>query len=529
MVVAGHPEAAAIGASILNRGGTAMDAVVATGFALGVAEPYGSGIGGKCVILYYEAASGRTWYIDGMDASGSSIDIERLVSADSEERAEGALGVGVPGMVAAMHMGHGMWGQLPWPELLEPAIELARDGFLVAPGQQEFFKRRLERIESNPECSRLYLPGGSLPVEGSRLANPDLAETMEAIAREGRNGFYEGKIASRIVNGLNNAGSDLTMEDFSNYEARIRQPLAISYGDHYIISSGRPVSGGAMALLSLKILEQTDFTDGSSLDDPAIIDTWGRAFRHLYPLIQANMADTDDYTDRWDRICSEFQLHKLRKDAFSQDSMNVDIESEVPAQADSGWTTHFVVADKYGNAASVTQSLSHHFGSGVIIPGTGVVLNNSLTNFSFSNPVDVNYVAANKRPRSTISPILVMRNKRPLLAMGLPGGGRIPTTTSALLMDYLEFGAEPGNSIAARRFHLLRDWSAEPVSKVFQVEAGFDQEIMEALRHYGWQVEETEDLELFGGVTAIELKQDGRLIGWADHRRTNHAVAAGGN
>lgn len=526
MVVAGHPEAAQIGAAILENGGNAIDAVVATAFALGVAEPYGSGIGGKCAIVYYEASSGRVWYVDGLDESGKHLNTGEFVNAGSAAREQGAVGVGVPGMVAALDLAHGNWGSLPWNDLLQPAIRLARTGFEIVPGMEVFFTSRIERIQSNPECARIYMPGGRVPAEGSRLSNPDLAATMETIAREGRDGFYGGTVAKGIVEALRQDGSHLTVEDFRQYRARMQQPYSMDWNGYTVVTGGQPTTGGATAALCLKVLEGMDWPDPERLHTPANLDQWGRVLRHVYPLIQDNMADTDDATERWNRISGAQSVERLQKDAGAETAAAWMQEPPEPvlAHAD-GWTTHFVVADKSGNVASVTQSLSHHFGSGVVVPGTGIVLNNSLKNFSYSDPNEVNYVAPAKRPRSTIAPAIVLRHGCPVLAIGLPGGGRIPTTLSAILIDHLEFGSNLGDAIAARRFHLLRSWSTEPDSRVFQMETGADPQLIKGLAACGWDVQEIEDAEFFGGVTAIEIGHDGILTGWADNRRTNHAAA----
>jgi gamma-glutamyltranspeptidase/glutathione hydrolase len=526
MVVAGHPEAAEIGAAILESGGTAMDAVVATGFAVGVAEPYGSGIGGKCVILYYEAASGETWYIEGMDSSGSELDPKQLIDAGSSGRAEGALGVGVPGMVSAMELGHSRWGQMPWKELLEPSIKLALAGSAIVPGMRPLIEAKLERIRSNAECTRIYLPGGKLPEEGSRLPNPDLAWTMEQIAESGAAGFYSGKVARRIVEDLQSGGSHLTLEDFQAYRAKVREPLSIEWNGYTLITSGRPTVGPPRVLLSLKLLERVGFPDDESLRTAANLDLYGRVLRNLYPLIQANLADSEDYLRRWQELAGGESMNRLRKATMENRQSEEADAMDNPLEQASGWTTHFVVADKFGNVASVTQSLSHHFGSGVVPPGTGVVMNNSLTNFSYWENEPVNYVSPGKRPRSTISPTIVFRDGQPVLAIGLPGGSRIPTTLLAVLIEHLQFEKPLGEVIAAPRFHLRRSWSLEPDSIEFQFEKGMGATIGGELEQLGWTVSMVTNPEYFGGVTAISLEDNGRLTGWADWRRTNRAVGA---
>ncbi|NDV62203.1 gamma-glutamyltransferase [Puniceicoccales bacterium CK1056] len=529
MVVAGHPEAAEIGLSVLKSGGNAMDAAVAASFALGVAEPYGSGIGGKCVIVYFEAESGETWFFEGLDESGAELDVEAFVEAGSDARAEGALGVGVPGLVATMEAAHEKLGSRPWAELLEPSIRLARDGFTVVPGMKVFFERRIERIQSHPECARLYMPGGAVPEEGTRLPNPDLATTMEHIAAKGRQGFYEGRVAELIVNELQSKGSSLTLSDFKHYKAQVSKPLTADWEGYELMTATPPVSGGATVLLALKVLEGHSWPDSEPFRTANNIDHWGRAMRHVYPVIQDTIADVPEAMDSWEKLVDPEAVAQLRKAALKTDLAGISeqdgLEAAEPlASGPGGWTTHFVVADSKGNVASVTQSLSHHFGSGVIAPGTGVILNNSLNNFSTFNPEGVNYAAPQKRARSTIAPMIVLKDGRPVLAIGLPGGQRIPTTLIQVLIDHLQFGSGLGEAISSPRFHLLRSWSAEPDSDLFQMEKDTSLELSTHLREKGWQVEVSDDTEFFGGVTGLEISGEGKLTGWADYRRTNHAV-----
>jgi gamma-glutamyltranspeptidase/glutathione hydrolase len=527
MVVAGHPEAAEIGLEILRGGGNAMDAVVATSLALGVAEPYGSGLGGKGAILYREAKTGTVWFIDGMDAAGAAFEAGELEAMSPSRRAVGGHAVGVPGLLAALDLGHRRWGRQAWAELVRPSVDLAREGSLVVPGMRVFLERRRERIESHPETARIYLPGGDLPETGDRLPNPDLADTLERIAEAGRDGFYRGEVAEKLVRGIRDAGGRLTLEDFRDYRARIGETLRSAFGDRSLVTAGPPTTGGATAFLGLKVLENHGWDLEAGLRAPENLDRWGQVLRQVYPRIQATVADTAGAVAGWRALGQPDSLTAFRKAAGLERESPIPVP-EVPAMpAASGqgdaWTTHFVVIDQEGNVASVTQSLSHHFGSGITAPGTGVVLNNSLKNFSFSDPGGVNYGYPGKRPRSTIAPVIGLEGGEPFLAFGLPGGGRIPTTTLAVLLDVLVFERPLGEAIAAPRFHLRRSWSRHPDSDHFQLEAGFPEAVAEALRGLNWKVETVKDTEFFGGITAIEILPDGRYRGWADERRTNEA------
>jgi gamma-glutamyltranspeptidase/glutathione hydrolase len=525
MVVAGHPEAAEIGLEILRQGGNAMDATVATALALGVAEPYGSGLGGKCAILYYEAKSGIVFFIDGMDAAGSTFEVDKLAEMSSAERAEGGAGIGVPGLVAALEFGHQAWGSQAWGELVLPAADLSEKGFLMVPGMSTFFERRKDRIRSHGETARIYLPEGKVPATGSRVPNLDLAETLRRIAEEGAAGFYAGPVAEKMVSEISRQGGSLTLEDFMTYKARFGISIHADVKGTRIHAGGPPTTGGATALLSLKALETGDWDVSAGFRAPQNLDLWARTLRHVYPRIQAAIADAPSTPLAWQKMLEADALRELRKvvgkDAAAAGVVGADADAAGPAD---GWTTHFVVADRFGNVASVTQSLSHHFGSGVTAPGTGVVLNNSLKNFSFRDPSGVNYGAPGKRPRSTIAPVIGLRGGQPVFALGLPGGGRIPTTTLAVLVDHLIFENSLGDAIAGPRVHLVRSWSAEPDSHILELEGELTENAREALLGLGWELRMVTDTEFFGGMNAVEIEDDGTFTGWADFRRTNAAA-----
>src|SRR4051812_41693979 len=199
MVVAGHPEATEAGVKTLQAGGNAIDAAVAVSLALGVAEPYGSGLGGKIMLLYYEASSGHTYAVDGMDAA-ASLDVAAYLARPEDDHSYGYGSVCVPGLAAGLWTAHRKWGKLKWADNVAPAIKLAREGFEVLPKTREFFAEQEKKLRrGDAEIARLYLPGGQLPAAGSRLANPDLAKTLELLAHHGRDGFYRGPVAEAIV------------------------------------------------------------------------------------------------------------------------------------------------------------------------------------------------------------------------------------------------------------------------------------------------------------------------------------------
>ncbi len=518
MVVAGHPEAADAGLRILKAGGNAIDASVAVSLALGVAEPYGSGLGGKLMMLYRDQASHRTFAVDAMDEASSTLDVARFAARPYEERAEGWSAVAIPGLLAGMYEAHRQWGRLSWDEVVQPAIDLARSGTLILPQTRSFFGRRIDRIRVSDEAARIYLPGGKLPAPGSRLANHDLARTLEAIARHGRDGFYRGPVAEAIADASREGGGSLTLSDLASYKARFTEPLHDEFAGVEIATAPPPASGGATLLAVLARLRASDWQIAEGHEtrvrnplEPEHLDRIGTILQRTYPEIQARIADVPTADDAF------YELLRIGR----ADSPPRPSSSSEPLAA-GGSTTHFVVADSDGNVASVTQSLSHHFGAGVVAPGTGVLFNNSLKNFATQDTGSVNFVAPGKRPRSTIAPTLAFRDGEPILALGVPGGQRIPTATLQVLLDVLAFGTDLADAIARPRVHLKRPLRDTEPTNVFELEVK-DRRLARALRKQGWATRVSADNETFGGFCAIEILPDGTFVGVADLRRTNAA------
>src|SRR5688572_4481474 len=252
MVVAAHPQAVEAGVAILKAGGNAIDAAVATSLAVGVAEPYGSGLGGKLMLLYFEAKSGKTYAVDGMDAAGS-VNVADYLKRPEEDRSYGYGSVCVPGLAAGLWMAHQKWGVKKWADTVQPAITLARDGFRVLPQTREFFAEQEKKLRrGDAEIARLYLPDGRLPEPGTLLANADLARTLALLAQHGRDGFYRGPVAEAIVSASKLGGGVLTLDDLSNYEARIAEPFVMQFRGSTLVCSPAPTSGAALFLPIMK-------------------------------------------------------------------------------------------------------------------------------------------------------------------------------------------------------------------------------------------------------------------------------------
>lgn len=522
IVAAGHPDATAAGIAILQAGGNAVDAAVAVSLALGVAEPYGSGIGGKLSLLYRDAATGRVTSVEGLDVASRNLDPAIFRQQDSNTRKLGPHSVAIPGLVAGLIEAHQRWGNLPLANVVEPAVKLAEEGFVVHAAQVRFFRSQLQKLRNDPELSRLYLPGGQLPVAGRRLVNEDLGRTLRRIGQFGHAGLYEGPVAEAIVSCLRESGSPIDLQDFANFRAVVEESIHVAFRGHEIHSAPPPVSGGGVVLLTLAALDGIRL-EGTSARTPSVMDQVMRVF------IEANarglriLGDAPGSRSNWEAMLQPDQLDELRRSALAdspsaQTSISL-LEEPDHDELQAAETTHFVVIDGAGNIVSATQSLSLHFGAGMVVPGTGIVLNNTLSNFNTISG-SPNEVAPGRRPRTTISPTIIVREGRPVAALGLPGGARIPSAVVQVVVDHLQFGTPLEAAIGAPRFHGLNRTNLR-----YETERETDDSLVEALHsRFNWQNETNEGTETFGGFNAAEILPDGRLRGFADQRRSNAAM-----
>lgn len=528
MVVAAHPQAAAAGLAVLRNGGNAIDAAVATSLAVGVAEPYGSGLGGKLMLLYYEAKSGRTFVVDAMDACGSAFQVADYRKRPEDSRSYGYSSVCVPGLGAGLWAAHQKWGLKKWADDIAPAIALAREGFEVLPKTRDFFaeqERKLRRGDA--EIARLYLPGGRLPEVGTRLANPDLARTLEMLAKHGRDGFYRGEIAAKIVAAARQGGGIVSLTDFAHYEARIVEPLRVDFRGYQLASAPPPAQGPALFLTIMKVLEEDRF-GGGPLRTAENLDRIGRVWRLAQPLVSAAVGDDESSHFRVARLLAPDSISELRRKSGEPTAAPRKAAwlDEPFSESLMAATTHFAVVDAQGNVVCATQSQSLHFGAGVVPPGTGVVMNDSMSNFGYTDSKHPNFIAPGRRPRSTISPTIVLRGGKPVLAIGIPGAARIPTAMVQGLLDRLALDRPLAEAIGDTRVHYAAAGSRQE-SEAFEAERSLPAATVEALKAKGWRVNLPEEAgrgRHFGGLNAIELNADGTLTGYADPRRTNVAV-----
>ncbi len=529
VVVSGHPEATQAGLAVLEQGGNAIDAAVTVAMCLGVAEPYGSGLGGKLVVLYHDAETGRVHCIESMDQAPGALEPQEFADLPRDQRRTGYRSAAIPGMPAGWAEAHRRWGTLSWRELVMPAAELADRGVTMTEQMRHLVVPKVPYLLEDDEAARFYLVDGDAPPVGHTMRNPDLARSLRLIAEQGVKAFYDGPISERIVTAARAHGSPMSRQDLRNYRARVTEPVRIEHRGYELYTSPAPTTGGVTLALTLACLEPHDW-QGVDPRSAEAIDAVSRVLYVAYPKIQAVVADVSSAHVAIKALLSRASIERIRAAAMAFDPHAGDLEA-VPAGSadgvtDDASTTHFVVIDADGHAVSATQSLSYHFGAAVVPPGTGVLLNNTLNNFATQSVDSVNYVGPGKRPRSTIAPTIVIRDGRACLAIGVPGGQRIPTMMIQTVSGVLDFGLSPAESIDLSRYHLRRPISSRQPDDLIDLERGLPESLADELELLGWQTNwQPRDGRYFGGVTAAGIRPDGTRFGVADDRRTN--VAAG--
>ncbi len=531
LVASGHESVTQAGLEVLEAGGNAMDAAVTVAMSLGVAEPYGSGLGGKLVMLYYDAATQRVYCVEALCASPRELDVERFRALERDSRVRGYQSAGVPGMLAGLHASYERWGSKPWAELVEPAARLAEEGVPLSAGAREMFQPKVAHLNDDAHAATQYLIEGGLPEVGDILKQPDLAATLREIGRDGVETFYRGRLAERIVSAARANGSALTLEDFQSYRPRMVEPLSIQYKHGTVYSSPPPLTGGVTVLMALKALDEYNWT-GYTVHDPRTLHRVGSVLREVYPQVTRDIGDHPDASSRALALLKPDNINAIYRRSLEASAVIESPKTPQPAattgraapiQWDEASTTHFVIKDEKGNWVSATLSLSNHFGACVVVPGTGLLLNNSMSNFSLLSVDSVNALAAGKRPRSTVAPIMMLGEDGPVFALGIPGGQRIPTTSIQLMLAMYEFGLGPAEAFDLSRYHLRRPRRSGEPDNLMDLEAGAPHELAEALSQLGWTVSNhSRDGKYFGGGNAAVVQIDGSTTGVSDLRRTNY-------
>jgi len=462
MVVSDHPLASEVGVEILRRGGNAIDAAVAVGFALAVVHPQAGNIGGGG-FLVYRSADGRAFALDYRETAPAAATRDMYLDADgqmTDRSITGALAVGVPGSVAGMAEMHRRFGRLPWRDVVEPAVRLARDGFVVDEARAASFADTvsLERLRRFRSSVATYFPGGRPPVAGDMLRQPDLARTLELIADSGAAAFYRGGIAERIVDQMQRSGGIITREDLAGYQAKWRDPLESTYRGWHVIGMPPPSSGGVTLAEILNILEGYDPLP--AFGTAPLLHLWIEAMRRAFTDRNRWLGDPDFVAMPLARLTSKRYAAELRRGIARA---RATPSSAMPAVTEGTNTTHYSIVDQEGNAVAITTTLNDDFGSALTVDGAGFLLNDEMDDFA-SKPGapnmfglvqgEANAIQPGKRMLSAMAPTIVVDPAgRLALVAGSPGGPRIITAVAQVLSNVIDHGMSLAQAVSAPRIH----------------------------------------------------------------------------
>jgi gamma-glutamyltranspeptidase/glutathione hydrolase len=517
MVVSQSSHATEAGLEILKRGGNAVDAAVAVSLALGVTEQYHCGIGGGGFILLYLAESGRLVAIDAREKAPALAARDMFKGAPEKSR-EGALAVAVPGLLAGLDMALGHYGTMSLAEVIAPSIRLAREGFAIGYSYSKKIEEKEEKLKRHPESARIYfLSDGKRPAPDHVLIQEDLARTYETIAAGGAGAMYGGALGERIARFIGEEGGIVSGEDLTSYRAVVREPVTGTYRGYHFYSMPPPSSGGVHLIQILNVLEGYDlgtlgFGSSSYLHHLAEAMKW--AFRD-----RASCLGDPDFADvPVGRLISKEYAAEFRA-MVREDTVLVLLGEGLCADS-GGHTSHLSVVDRWGNAVALSQTVNLDFGSGLTVPGTGIILNDEMDDFAAEPGVpnafglvgaEANSVRPGKRPLSSMTPTIVTKDGALVMVLGSPGGGRIITAVLQVLLNVIDFGMPVGDAVAAPRAH--HQWKPD---ELLLERWGFGKDVVKALESKGHRVGESGAM---GSVQAILIdRKEGYLFGSADGR-----------
>ena len=523
MVSTQEVTATGIGVDILKKGGNAVDAAVAVGFALAVTLPRAGNIGGGGFMMVHIAASGKTVAIDyrEMAPAGATgkMYLDSQGNVDKQRARFSYLSVGVPGTVAGMALALEKYGTMSLAEVMAPAIFLARNGITVTSPTADALHRRQKRLSKHPATARIFLHSDGTPwAAGEQLVQADLAESLAQIAEQGPDAFYRGEIARKIAASMAANGGLITMDDLKNYTAVERAPVHGSYRGYDIYSMPPPSSGGVHLIQLLNILEDYPIAFlGHNTADTIHLMT--EAMKLAYADRSHYLGDPDFWKVPVTGLTSKAYAAKLReKISLRYATPSKSIKPGDPLPHESNETSHYSIMDSAGNVVSNTYTLNFSFGTGIVAAGTGILLNNEMDDFSAKPGVpnafglvggEANAIEAHKRPLSSMTPTIVFRDGKASLATGSPGGSRIITTTLQLIMNVVDHKMNIAAATAASRIH--HQWLPDKL----RVEAGISDDTLDLLSTMGHDIQ----IGNVMGSTQTVMRFDQGFFGAADPRR----------
>ena len=526
-VASAHPQATAAGIAVLELGGNAFDAAVAVSAVLAVVEPYGSGLGGGGFWLLHRASDGLEVMVDGRERAPLAATRDMYLDSDAEPipgaSIDGPLAAGIPGEPAALVHIAEHYGRLPLSLVLAPAIALASEGFPVDAYYRRMARFRLEALRASPEASRLLLLNGDVPPLGYLIHQPELANTLLRIAREGREGFYAGELARRLVDGVRGADGIWQLQDLQDYRVVEREPLSGQFGDLRIVSAAPPSSGGVVLLQMLNMLATLDLDAQPSAQQVHLIT---EVMRRAYEDRARHLGDPDFVEVPVARLTSPVYARSRAEDI---DPERASGSQAIGAAAPEGRdTTHFSILDREGNRVAATLSINYPFGSGFVVPGTGILLNDEMDDFSIKPGVpnvyglvgnEANAIEPGKRMLSSMTPTFV-ESERMVGVLGTPGGSRI---ISMLLIGLLQAseGQPVSHWVGRARFH------HQYLPDEIQFEPGAlsdnTRSYLEGLGHHLNELEQG-----YGDMQAVHWDRDRNQVQAASDPRGNGAAWVGG-
>ncbi|MEP0777745.1 gamma-glutamyltransferase [Microcoleus sp. ZQ-A2] len=532
LAVSANPLASAVGRDILRHGGNAIDAAIAVQLVLGLVEPQSSGIGGGAFLVYYDRQTKQVHTYDGRETAPAAAKPDRFLATDGKplqfyDAVVGGKSVGVPGTVRMLELAHQKHGKLPWAQLFQPAIRLAEQGFPLSPRLHTLLSKEQFLPRFEPARSYFYQPNGQPKPVGTQLLNQPYAEVLRQIAKQGADAFYKGEIAGDIVATVTKATvpGDLTTADLAGYQAKERKPVCGVYRVYKICSMGSPSSGGLTVLQILGMLERFNLARVKPNSVEAI-HLFSEAARLAYADRGLYMADADFVPVPTDELIDPEYLQRRAELINPKRAMSEAKPGQLSSQKAQNWgqddsreypsTSHLSIVDRSGNAVSMTTSIEDAFGSRLMV--RGFLLNNELTDFSFSPTVEgkpvANRVEPGKRPRSSMAPTMVFdRNGKLVMVVGSAGGSRIINYVAKALVGVLDWKLDSQQAVSLPNFG-NRNGPTE-LEKGTQIEQL--KPALEAMGHTVQIVEQT------SGSHAIVLTNQG-LVGGADPRREGAAL-----
>jgi len=524
VVAAAKPEASEVGIEILKKGGNAVDAAIATAFALGVLEPNASGVGGGGFMIIKMADMKEAVVIDFRETAPKASTDKMFLGPDGKVVAglssEGGLSVGVPGEVKGLlyaleNFGSGKLSRM---QILEPAIDWAMKGVPVTVNLASIIKDNFTKLVKYENGAAIYLNDG-LPYEiGDTIVNLDYAKTLAKIGAEGADAIYKGEIAQAIVNEVQKRGGILTLEDLANYKVEVRKPVQGTYRGYTILSVPPASSGGTHLIQMLNILENFDLKK-SGPGTAATAHLWAETMKMAFADRAKYMADTAFVKVPLAGLTNKDYAKELAAKIDPAKPMASATAGD-PSKYESGSTTHLSVMDKQGNMVAITKSINYFFGSGVVVPGYGIIMNDHMDDFVLT-PGSVNSVQPGKRPLSSMSPTLVLDPQgRSFMTLGSPGATRIFPTVAQIISDVIDFGMPIQQAIMEPRLFQM-------ASGALNMEGRYSINAYEALKKLGHTITVRGDYDAyFGGVHAVLYDYNkGMLYGGADPRRDGQAAA----